>query len=65
MRHCILQVSLIFHLVGTDQDPVLGIEAACFPIGATSTVDIVIVKIASELSDVIAEKADDGTCSGK
>lgn len=65
MRHCILQMSLIFHLVGTDQDPVLGVESTCFPIGASSTVDVVIVKIASKLSDVIAEKADDGTYRGE
>lgn len=44
---CVLQMSLILHFIGTEQDAILGIKAACFPIRTPTTVDIMTVKIAS------------------
>lgn len=53
---------MVLHLVGADQDPILGIEATCFPVCATAAVDIMAVQVAPELLDVIAEEPDYGTC---
>lgn len=47
MGHCILQVSLVFHLVGTDQDPILRVETTGLSIRTPTAIDIVFVEIAS------------------
>lgn len=54
-------MSLILHLIGTDQDPVLGIKATRFSVCATTAVNIMAMQVASELLDIIAEESDDGT----
>lgn len=61
MSHCVLQMPLILHLIGAEQNSVLGIKAATLSIGTTAAVDVVAVEIASKLPDVVAEEADDGT----
>lgn len=64
MGHRVLQVSLVFHLVCADQNAILRIEAACFPVRAAAAVDVVAVEIAAQLADVVAEEADNGALRG-
>jgi hypothetical protein len=61
MSHSVLQMPLVLHLIGADQNPVLGIKAATLSVGATAAVDVVTVEVASKLPDVFTEEADDGT----
>lgn len=63
MSHCILQMSLILHLVGTDQDPILRVKTTGLSIRAAPAMDIISVEITPELSDTLAEESDDGTFS--
>lgn len=57
-------MSLILHLIGTNQYPILRIKATRLPICTTAAVDVMAVQFAAELLDVIAEESDDGTCIG-
>lgn len=47
MGHGIFEVSLVLHFICADQDSIFRIEATTLPISATTTVDVMIVKIAS------------------
>lgn len=47
MGHGIFEVSLVLHLIRADQDPILRIKATTLPISASTTVNIMTVKIAS------------------
>lgn len=47
MGHGIFEVSLVLHLICADQDSIFRIEATTLPIRTATTVDIMIVKIAS------------------
>ena len=59
MGHCVLKVSLIFHFVCTKKYSVLRVKSSRFSIRASTTVDIVAGKVTSELSNAIAQIADD------
>jgi hypothetical protein len=56
--HGVFQVPLILHLVGAEEDAILGIKATRFAIRTTTAVDIVTRQVASQLTDIIAQKAD-------
>lgn len=60
--HGVFQVPLILHLVGAEEDAILGIKATRFAIRTTTAVDIVTRQVASQLTDIIAQKADYRTC---
>lgn len=47
MRHCILQMTLITHLVRADLNTKLRIETACFPLRTSPAMDIVTSEIAA------------------
>lgn len=61
MSHCVLQMALVLHLIGTNKNSIFGIKATTLSIGTTAAIDVVTVEIAAKLPDVITEKADDGT----
>jgi len=60
VSHGILQMTLILHLIGAEENPKFRIESTCLSTRAATAVDVMAVKIASKLADVIAEEADDG-----
>lgn len=62
VSHGILQMALILHLIGAEENPEFRIESTCLSTRAATAVDVMAVKIASKLADVIAEEADDGAC---
>lgn len=41
--HCVFEVSLVFHLICANQDPILRIKTTTLSICTTTAVDIVIV----------------------
>lgn len=60
VSHSVLQMTLVLHLVGAQQNTKFGIESASLSTRATTAVDVMAVEIASKLADVIAEESDDG-----
>lgn len=65
VSHGVLQMSLILHFVGAEENPEFRIESTCLSTRAATAVDIMAVKVASELANVITEEADDGTCTDR
>lgn len=63
VSHCILQMPLIFHLVGANQNSIFRVETTALAIRTATAVDIMTMEIASKLLDVIAQVADDGACT--
>lgn len=47
MSHSIFKVSLVLHLICANQDAILRVETTTLPVRTATTVDIMIVKIAS------------------
>lgn len=64
MRHCILQMSLVLHCICAYPYTVLRVEAAGLSLCAASAMDVMAGYIATQLLDVILEKADYGTWIG-
>ena len=62
MRHRILLMSSIPHLVRTKHDAVLGLKAAAAPLRAASTSYVSAVDIGAQVVDFVAHEADYGTC---
>lgn len=58
VSHCVLEMSLVFHLICAKQDPKVRIKASRFPVRAPATIDIVAREVASELSNVVAQITD-------
>lgn len=58
MSHCVLEMSLVFHLICAKQDPKVRVKASSFPIRTPATVDIVAREITSELSNVVTQITD-------
>lgn len=65
VSHGVLQMALIFHLIGAKKNSILRVEPTSLSTRATTTVDVMAVEIASKLADVIAEVTDDGACTNK
>lgn len=55
MSHGILQMPLILHFIGAEQDTILGIEAARLPICTSAAIDVMAGKISSKLTNVVAQ----------
>lgn len=47
VSHGILQVSLVFHFIGTNQNAVFWVEASAFSVCTSAAVDVVAMEIAS------------------
>jgi hypothetical protein len=62
VSHGIFQMALILHLIGADQDAVFRVETAALAVCAAPAVDIMVVEVASQLLDVIAQVTDDRAC---
>lgn len=60
VSHGIFQMALVFHLVGANQDSIFRVETAALAVCTTAAVDIMVVEVASQLLDVIAQVTDDG-----
>jgi hypothetical protein len=58
-------MTLILHLIGAQQNAEFRIKSTCLSTRASAAVDVVTVKIASKLADVIAEESNDGACKNK
>jgi hypothetical protein len=63
--HGVLQVTLVLHLIGTQQNTKFGIEPTSLPTRAAATIDVMAVEITSKLADVVTEESDDGACADK
>lgn len=61
MSHCILQMPLIPHLVGTYLNTVFRVEPSRLPLCASPTMDVVTGNIPAELIDVLAQECDNRT----
>lgn len=60
--HGVLQMPLILHLIGAQQNAEFRIKSTCLSTCASTAVDVVTMKVASKLADVIAEESNDGAC---
>lgn len=58
MSHCVLQMPLVFHLIRTEQNSIFGIEAATLSVGTAAAIDVMTVKVAAKLPNVVTEEAD-------
>lgn len=47
VSHCVLEVSLVFHLVCANQNAVLRVKTTALAVCTATAVDIVVVKVAS------------------
>jgi hypothetical protein len=65
MRQCILDMALIPHLVRTQPDAKLGVEAARLARVASPTPDVVAVDVAPQFLDVLAHEAYYRACVGQ
>lgn len=65
VSHGILQMTLVLHLIGAQQDAEFRIKSTGLSTRASTAVDVVTVKIASKLADVVAEESNDGACKDK
>lgn len=43
MGQCVLQMPLVLHLIGTEQNSIFGIEAATLSVGTTAAIDVMTV----------------------
>lgn len=66
VRHGIFQMAAVSHLVGTDQDAVVGVKTTGLtahtsvfvkPRGTTATEDVGLIELAVEILDSVGEKA--------
>jgi hypothetical protein len=65
VSHGVLQMTLVLHLIRAQQNAKFRIESTGLSTRASTAVDVVTVKIASKLADVIAEKSDNGACKNE
>lgn len=63
VSHGVLQMTLVLHLIGAQQNPKFRVKSTCLSTRAATAVDVMAVKIASKLADVIAQESDDGACT--
>lgn len=61
VSHGIFQMTLIFHLVGAYQNSIFRVETTALAVCTAAAVDIMVVEVASQLLDVIAQVTDGGT----
>lgn len=55
---CILQMPLIFHFICAKQNPIFRIKAPCFPVGTSTTIDIMARQITAQLPDAVTHIPD-------
>lgn len=62
MGHRILQMPAIPHFVCTHQYPIVRVEPSRLSIRTSSTVNVMARDISAQLTDVVAQEADNGAC---